>query len=101
MIFEEGVHGMSNRNWLQRIADGMELEMESLPMLPVVEIAGDKRVLIEHHGGIMEYSGRQIGVKVRFGTVCICGRELEVIRMSGQQLVISGQIDCVQLHRRG
>ena len=91
---------MQNRNWIQRIADGMELESETLPMLPLVELAGDKRVLIEHHGGIMEYSGERIGVKVRFGTVCICGEALEVIRMSAQQLIISGRIDCVQLHRR-
>lgn len=92
---------MQNRNWIQRIADGMELESEPLPMLPVIEIAGEKRVLIEHHGGILEYSGERIGVKVRFGTVCICGCGLEVIRMSAEQLIISGRIDCVQLRRRG
>ena len=91
---------MSNRNWIQRIADGMELENETLPMVPVIEIAGDKRVLIERHSGITEYSCEKIGVRVRYGTVCICGNGLEVTRMSGEQLVISGRIDAVQLHRR-
>ena len=91
---------MSNRNWIQRIADGIELETESLPMLPVVEIAGDKRVLIERHSGITEYTDERIGVRVRFGTVVICGNGLEVTKMSGEQLVISGRIDIVQLRRR-
>lgn len=91
---------MQNRNWIQRITDGMELESELLPLMPVIEIAGEKRVLIEHHGGISEYSGVRIGVKVRFGTVWICGEDLEVIRMSAEQLIISGKIDCVQLQGR-
>ena len=91
---------MQNRNWIQRITDGMELESELLPLMPVIEIAGEKRVLIEHHGGISEYSGVRIGVKVRFGTVWIIGKDLEVIRMSAEQLIISGRIDCVQLQGR-
>lgn len=88
-----------NRNWIQRIADGIELDSEILPMVPIIEIAGDKRVLIERHRGIMEYTGDRIGISVAFGTVIICGCGLEVIRMSGEQLVISGRIDSVQLHR--
>lgn len=91
---------MQNRNWIQRLADGMELEEETVPTLPVVEIGGDRRVLIERHGGITEYSRERIGVKVRYGTVCVLGCGLEVTRMTRNQLVISGRIDSVQLHRR-
>ena len=91
---------MQSRNWMERIIDGMELESELLPALPVVEIAGDGRILIERHGGILEYSAERIKVKVRFGAICICGSGLVVVRMSREQLVICGIIDCVQLHRR-
>ena len=41
---------------LQRLADGADLSAEPLPGQPIVEIAGDRRVLIENHFGVKEYS---------------------------------------------
>ena len=91
---------MQRRNWMQRIADGADLSAEALPGVPVVELAGECRVLIERHGGVIEYSRERISVKVRYGTVCVCGSGLELTCMTQEQLVISGRIDCVQLQRR-
>lgn len=91
---------MHRRNWMQRIADGADLSAEALPGVPVVELAGECRVLIERHGGVIEYSRERISVKVRYGTVCVCGSGLELTCMTREQLVISGRIDCVQLQRR-
>jgi len=91
---------MQRVSWMQRLADGMDLSGEPLPGVPVVEIAGDCRVLIERHAGVTEYSRERICVKVRYGVVCICGCGLELTRMAREQLVISGRIDCVQLQRR-
>lgn len=36
---------------LQRLADGADLSAEPLPGAAIVEIAGDRRVLIENHFG--------------------------------------------------
>ena len=77
---------------LQRLADGADLS---------AEIAGDRRVLIENHFGVKEYSREKIGVKVKYGLVCVCGCDLELIRMTKEQLIISGRIDAVTLIRRG
>ena len=46
---------------LQRLADGADLSAEPLPGQPIVEIAGDRRVLIENHFGVKEYSREKIG----------------------------------------
>lgn len=86
---------------MQKLADDADLSSESLPGVPIVEVAGESRVLIERHGGMTEYSRERICVKVRYGFVCVCGCGLELTRMSREQLVISGRIDCVQLQRRG
>ena len=86
---------------MQKLVDGADLPAEPLPGVPVVEVAGECRVLIERHGGVTEYSRDRICVKVRYGTVCVCGCALELTRMTREQLVISGRIDCVQLQRRG
>ena len=83
---------------LQRLADGADLSAEPLPGQPIVEIAGDRRVLIENHFGVKEYSREKIGVKVKYG---LCGCDLELIRMTKEQLIISGRIDAVTLIRRG
>ena len=92
---------MQKMNWMQKLADGADLSGEPLPGVPIVEIAGECRVLIERHGGVTEYSRERISVKVRYGTVSVCGCGLELTRMTREQLVISGRIDCVQLQRRG
>ena len=87
-------------DWLQHLADRTELEGEPLPGCPVVELAGDRRVLIERHKGVMEYGTERIRVQVSYGVICIEGCGLELIKMTPQQLVIGGRIDSVSLQRR-
>lgn len=72
---------------------------QSLPGLPLAELAGDKRVLIENHQGVTEYGEERICVKVSFGILCVCGQELALHSMSKQQLVICGRIDRIELLR--
>lgn len=89
------------RGWMERLADSTDLQGEALPGQPLVELFSDRRVLIEHHGGVTEYGREKIQVKVRYGYVCICGGCLELARMTAEQLVITGRIDSVSLiHRR-
>lgn len=85
---------------MQKLADSADLPGELPPGIPVVEIAGECRVLIERHSGMVEYSRERICVRVSYGIVCVCGEGLELSLMTRQQLVISGQIDCVQILRR-
>ena len=88
------------KHWVQRLADGAQLYGETLPAVPLVEIAGDRRILIENHDGVIEYGRERIRVCVRYGILCITGCDLELTRMTKDQLVISGRIDCLQLQRR-
>lgn len=88
------------KNWVQKMTDGAELHGEVLPGVSLVELAGDRRVLIECHGGVTEYSREKICVKVRFGSICITGDCLEMTVMTKERLVISGIIGCIQVIRR-
>lgn len=89
-----------DRQFLERLADGMDLPGEPLPGYPLVEISGERRVLIENHYGITQYSHEQICVKVKYGHISVCGGCLELIRMTREQLIIAGRIDQVRLIRR-
>lgn len=91
---------MPKKHFAERFAAGMDLPGESVPGMTVVELAGDRRVLIEHHGGVTRYSCDKIEVKVRYGLVEISGSCLELACMSKAQLVITGRIDGIQLLRR-
>lgn len=91
---------MAKGDWMQRLTDQMDLAGEPLPGVPVVELAGDRRVLIERHGGVTQYSREKICVKVRYGLVQVCGCGMELTRMTREQLVISGRINSVHLLRR-
>ena len=78
----------------------LDLPGETLPGQVLVEIAGENRVLIEHHLGVREYSCERISVNVKYGLIQICGSCLELRCMTKAQLVISGRIDSVVLKRR-
>ena len=91
---------MDKVNWMQKLTDRIDLPGELPPGVPVIEIARDCRVLIERHRGMTEYSRECIRVRVCYGIVCICGDGLKLTHMSRDKLVISGQIDAVQIERR-
>lgn len=77
------------------------LSPEAVPGQPIVEIAGDRRVLIECHRGVLAYSREEIRVSVGYGSLRVSGCGLEMVHMTREKLIISGRIDSVQLQRRG
>ena len=89
------------RNFWQAVTDMADLNSETPPGLPLVEVVGEGRVLIENHMGVNAYEDCQIRVKVKFGQIVVCGRSLTLCRMTKDQLLISGSIDSVTLCRRG
>lgn len=80
-----------------RLLERLDLTDEPIPGQPLIELCGNQRVLIEHHGGVMEYGRELITVKVRFGSVSVHGNKLEICRMQANQLVIIGKIEKISL----
>ena len=89
------------KHFMERVAMAADLPDEPIPGVPLVEIAGDRRVLIEHHCGVTQYGRCRISVQVKYGSVVVIGTQLELTRMTLQQLIITGKIECVQLERGG
>lgn len=87
---------LGRREW-----NGRELVREIRTPVPLVEIADDRRVLIENHQGVCSYTAEQVQVRVRYGRVCITGSGLRIVRMTREQLVICGTVEEVALHRGG
>lgn len=87
---------MLSKRW-EALLESAELPGELVPGQPLLELAGQNRALVEGHRGIVEYGRERIRVRVKFGIICICGTGLELTRMTGSQLVISGQIGGITL----
>lgn len=86
--------------WREWLDTSRMLDSETLPLQPILELCGERRVLIENHGGVTEYGPEKICVSVRYGQVEICGKGLRLCRMQGPQLVILGRIDVITVIRR-
>lgn len=67
--------------------------------LPLVEICGHKRVLIENHFGIAMYRCNEIMVKVCFGCIHVSGSGLIIKKFCKEKIVISGDIDAIHFQR--
>ena len=90
---------MKRRSIADRLAFAVDLPDAPMPGQPLVEIAGENRVLIENHQGVTQYGCQCIRVKVKFGQICVSGHDLALARMIKGQLVVSGSIDAVTLCR--
>ena len=85
-------------HWIHKLTT--DLRDEALPGVPVLELAGDRRVLIECHYGVSEYGPEQIGIKVKYGVITVTGSGLRLAQMCRERVVISGTIDAIRLTRR-
>lgn len=86
--------------WMEKISRQLEQASEPVPGVPLVEISGQSRVLIENHRGVCGYGRDRICVRVSYGEISVCGCGLELARMSREQVVIIGRIDEIRLIRR-
>ena len=81
----------------EKLMGAADLHGEPIPGMPLLELNGERRVLIENHHGVTQYSNQEICVKVSYGLICICGTGLELACMSKERLVITGHVDTVRL----
>ena len=86
---------------LKTLADRLDLPMEPLPGVPVAELWGSGRVLVENHKGVRGYSEQEILVGVNYGILKIQGEHLQITLMTGEQLIVTGEIQGITLNRRG
>jgi len=82
-----------------KMAVAIDLPGEVIPGQPLIEIAGERRVLIENHHGVTKYGETEICLRVSYGHIRIFGCGLRLLRMTKQQVIISGRIDGIELCR--
>ena len=83
---------MEKKKVFLEAAELFDLPADLVAGLPHVEVLGSGYFYMEHHRGILSYSGEEIDINGETGIVRIFGRDLELTSMTGDQLRIQGSI---------
>ena len=82
---------------LSRLISVTDILNEPIPGVPLVELLGRDRVLVENHGGVIQYCPNEVVIKLAYGPVAIYGYNLHLPVMTKYQLVVAGRIQCIKL----
>ena len=86
---------MGRNRFFQSVLDTIIDSGSGVSGVSLIEICNGNRVLIESHKGIVSYGNNEVIVKVLNGNIRISGMCLHLVRMSREQLLITGQIKSV------
>lgn len=85
--------------WMEKMR-GNFLAEDLNPNLPHVEVVGDRRVLVENHNGILEYSDTVMRVALGGMELCIAGENMDLCVLTLHELTIEGKIHTLEYIRR-
>lgn len=80
----------------QRFTEAFTLQPISEGGGPQLLLGGDRCLTIRQHCGLLEYSEGQIRVAARRYEICVCGRNMLLQAMDGDDICIHGQIFSVE-----
>ncbi len=95
---KDGLVGRA-RKAIAAAAEGLDLPAGPLMGMLRISMEGDREVLIERHGGIIDYSDERMLVAARGMSVEITGEKLTLVSMTRGEMRIRGEIAGVQLLR--
>ena len=81
---------------LSGAAELFNLPADVVEGLPHVEMVGGGHFFMEHHRGILSYSGEEIDINGDGSIVRVYGQGLELTSMTGEALRIRGEISRVE-----
>ena len=84
---------------LSGAAELFDLPADLVEGLPHVEMVGGGHFFMEHHRGILSYSGEAIDINGGKLIIRLAGQDLELTAMNDSELRVRGRIRSVELVR--
>ena len=84
------------KDLLSEAAELFDLPADVVAGLPHIETVGCGHFYMEHHRGILSYSGEEIAINGDKMIVRVSGEGLELVSMTGEALRIQGTIRRVE-----
>ena len=89
------------KEWVDQLLKYDSICDGAMGNIPLVEIVGMKRVLIENHRFIALYASTRIDVYVEGGVLCVTGNDLTLSHMSKARIVINGIVEGLTFCKEG
>ena len=83
-------------SWKESAARLLDIPEEGLGS-PRIVISGRSQVIVEQVSGILDYAPTLVRVKIPGGVALVCGHDLNIRRLEGTVIRVSGHIDRVEL----
>lgn len=84
------------RELLSAAAESFDIPRSLVPGQTVLEITGDREILAQSHGGIVDYSDLEVKFASGGGIVRVAGENLRIRSMTREHLRITGRIISVE-----
>ena len=78
------------------MAQALDIPEETLTGAVRITLIGRRRAVVEHHRGLLGYTGESVEVGAQPGRVRILGRELVLEAMDTDTLLITGMLTAVE-----
>ena len=78
------------------LADRLDMPEDVLLKAAKLTVTAGRRVLVENHRGVLDYSAEHILVNLGRGKLSISGANLKLKAMNRNELLISGRIQTVE-----
>lgn len=88
---------MSKQDKRKRIDRWLELPAEVTSNVPKITLTGFNEMLIENHKGILAYEDIYIRINTHIGIINISGFNLNLNEMTGDDILVTGKIEGVEL----
>ena len=87
---------MKIRETVADMAENLDLPSEALSGEVRITLTGRRRAAVEHHRGLLDYSDQAVAVRTGAGSVHLLGRDLVLLAMDAETVLISGTITAVE-----
>lgn len=82
-----------------KIPELLDLPDQTISGVPIIEIYGDRRVLVEGRCTVVQYGSNCIKLRNACGTVCVHGCGLMMVELSQYQMIITGKVENISIAR--
>ena len=78
------------------MVESLKLPKDSLLGASIVTLTGNTDVFVENYKGIIEYTGQMILLQGKTCKIQICGRRLNIVYYTNEDMKISGWVEAVR-----
>lgn len=88
---------IEDRDILANTAQLLDLPMDIVAGLPHMELVGNRQIFLSRHQGVLAYSDTAIDINCGSLLIRVCGRGLQLLSMTAEEMRIGGIIEAVEL----